>query len=128
MKIFAPNDWDRVSVSENLGKAAALPTLPLMTPCWRFEIWIYFLHDDTFKQGISLAKTSKWNWFNLGLKQCFQIHDKNSKNCTFKECNFTAFKCNMTHPPHRWIAHSWPHIYVSLIRKQALRGYQNFAT
>ena len=25
-------DWDRVKVSDNLGKAAALPALPLITP------------------------------------------------------------------------------------------------
>ena len=27
-----PLDWDRVNISENLGKAAALPALPLITP------------------------------------------------------------------------------------------------
>ena len=27
-----PPNWDRVNISENLGKAAALPALPLNTP------------------------------------------------------------------------------------------------
>jgi hypothetical protein len=30
--IICPSGWDRVKISENLGKAAALPALPLITP------------------------------------------------------------------------------------------------
>ena len=29
---LAPHGWDSVNASENLGKAAALPALPLITP------------------------------------------------------------------------------------------------
>ena len=36
LAIICHPDWHRVNVSENLGKAAALPALPLITPlCWK---------------------------------------------------------------------------------------------
>ena len=42
-----PLDWDRVNVTENLGKAAALPALPLIKeigdeePCYSTKISIF---------------------------------------------------------------------------------------
>ena len=34
-----PPDWDRVNVSENLGKAAALPALPLIMYAPESTFW-----------------------------------------------------------------------------------------
>ena len=68
-----PPDWDSVNVSENLGKAAALPLLALITPLKsavnqtkkiskkpRFEVQTKLWGNNEFSGGV-------WRYFQLVL-------------------------------------------------------------
>ena len=56
-------DWDRVNVPENLGKAAALPALPLIT------LLYILLKKDIFWK---LDKRAAWLLENLKLYRCLK--------------------------------------------------------
>ena len=44
-----PTDRDRINVSENLGKAAALPAFSLITPLYLVNFQNLKIHDCNFK-------------------------------------------------------------------------------
>ena len=46
-----PPDWDSVNVSENLGKAAALPALPLITHLFKLYVHrsVYIPHTLVYR-------------------------------------------------------------------------------
>ena len=49
-------DWDRVNLSENLGKAAALPALPLITPLALYVFQGYYINKKCENLDNKLSK------------------------------------------------------------------------